>query len=120
MNKNDKTYRRNITSRRWLALRRKKLTAHPLCEVCECEGLVVAASEVHHKRPVESAASQRDQKLLMYDYDNLMSVCHKCHVALHVELGSHTKETVKARQQGEARHAIARLYGDEREPGEVF
>ena len=110
MNKNDKTYRRNITSRRWLALRRKKLTAHPLCEVCECEGLVVAASEVHHKRPVESAASQRDQELLMYDYDNLMSVCHKCHVELHKTLGKNTKEETIKRNKNEVGYAIIKLY----------
>ena len=39
----DKDYIRLIHDRRWLRLRRQRLTLHPVCEMCEKEGRVTAA-----------------------------------------------------------------------------
>ena len=50
----DKDYIRLIHDRRWLRLRRQRLTLHPVCEMCEKEGRVTAAVEVHHIVPVET------------------------------------------------------------------
>lgn len=39
--------------------------------------------------------------LLMFDFDNLMSICHKCHAEIHKEMFSHTKDKCKASKQTE-------------------
>lgn len=104
------TYRRDISSRRWMKLRWQQLSDHPLCERCERNGLVVSACEVHHIKPVESVPSEVEQRQLMFSLDNLMSVCHACHVALHRELGSHSRAVVSERARTEAEAAIARLF----------
>mgnify|MGYP002524169428 FL=1 len=56
----DETYKRLINTSRWQSLRRAVLTAHPVCERCEAEGLVTPACEVHHRVPVESAVTPRE------------------------------------------------------------
>lgn len=111
MNKG-KQYREHITSPRWRRLRKTKLTQQPLCEVCESKNIYRLATEVHHKTPVESVALSRDQELLMFNIDNLMSVCHECHVALHKSIGKNTKEETKQRKEDEVDAAIAHLFGD--------
>ena len=86
------TYNKLIHTRRWLMLRRRKLTENPLCERCLEEGRYVQATEVHHVMPVEDALSPWGQKLLMYDFHNLQSLCHHCHVAVHTEMGRSGKQ----------------------------
>lgn len=53
----------------WKTLRSQKLREQPCCEMCGAP-----ATEVHHMRPHNG---DRD---LFLDYDNLMSICHSCHV----------------------------------------
>lgn len=83
----DKDYKRMIHTSRWLKLRRDKLSDYPLCERCEQMGKVTAATEVHHVHPVEMGLTRQDKERLMYDYFNLRSLCHDCHVQTHVEMG---------------------------------
>lgn len=106
-----KNYKRDISSRKWIALRKSQLTMHPLCQRCETMEVVTSATEVHHRTPVESTANVQEQRRLMYDAHNLMSVCHSCHVELHRGLGSHTKAEAKRRAEAEAEEAIGRLFG---------
>lgn len=87
-----------INTVRWRKLRRQKLKAQPWCERCEKEGRLAAATEVHHVRPVETASNVTDMARLMYDYGNLQSLCHACHVKTHEELGKGTKEEIRQRQ----------------------
>lgn len=65
---------------RWRRLARAKLQADPLCEdpigKHAESGRVEVATEVHHKVPVA-----KDQSLAL-DWQNLMSVCRKCHEAI--------------------------------------
>lgn len=68
-------------------LRRRKLTENPLCERCLEEGRYTQATEIHHIKPVEDAFSPWEQESLMYDFCNLRSLCHRCHVAVHTEMG---------------------------------
>lgn len=82
----DREYRRMIHTGRWLRLRREVLTRHPLCARCEAEGYVTAATEVHHRVPVESAVNPGERERLMYDPKNLVPLCHRCHVKTHTEL----------------------------------
>lgn len=93
----DKDYRKLIHTMRWLRLRRAKLTAQPLCERCQQEGRLTAATEVHHATPVEDGLTLREKKALMYDYHNLRALCHDCHVKTHVEMGRSGKANAKRR-----------------------
>lgn len=92
-------YVKLIHSKEWRALRFRKLKKQPVCESCEREGRSTMATEVHHLIPVESESTVNRMKSLMFSYNNLMSVCHKCHVAIHKELFSHSKEAIKANNQ---------------------
>lgn len=95
----DKDYNRLIHTTRWLMLRRDKLTVYPLCEVCQAQGRIRPATEVHHVKPVEDAITLREKERLMYDYHNLQALCHECHVQAHRDLGKWNKEQTKRRTQ---------------------
>lgn len=89
-------YIKQINSKEWKNLRKRKLTDKPICEVCEDLGKSTLAEEVHHKIPVESVSAEHQMKRLMFSYNNLLSVCHACHAEIHRQMFSHTKESVKA------------------------
>lgn len=78
---------RLIHTARWLRLRRDKLSESPLCERCSELGRVTAATEVHHVMPVENGLGRMEKEHLMFDYANLMSLCHGCHVKVHTDMG---------------------------------
>lgn len=115
-----KIYRELINTTRWRKLRASKLSAQPLCERCQEAGYVTAASEVHHRRPVEWVKGWQAQSQRMFDMTNLMSLCHQCHVEIHKELRSHNRLTIKEKQAERRAAAIKKLYGDEAPPGGVF
>lgn len=92
-------YIKLINSQRWKELRKRKLQECPICEACESEGRSTLATEVHHRTPVESVASDAQMEALMFSYTNLMSVCHACHAEIHRKLFSHSKEAVKANNE---------------------
>lgn len=110
--KQDKVYRRYISSRRWLRLRREKMTVSPLCEECAKNDRCTAATEVHHRIPVESVKSYTEQQRLMFDFVNLMSVCHECHVKLHVGLKKQTKEETIKRNKDQVERIIEKFFAD--------
>lgn len=68
---------------RWRKLRDAYLMTHPVCEVCERNGKVTPAAEVHHKRPFMEAPEGYERYALAFDVGNLMSVCEQCHHDLH-------------------------------------
>lgn len=88
-------YNRLIQSKRWQELRRKKINSSPVCEDCKDKGIIEPATEVHHIIPVETAASVASMEYLMFDFDNLRSLCHECHKNAHVRLASKKKENVQ-------------------------
>ena len=67
----------------WRALRMAKLRDNPLCEMCEREGIVKPADDVHHIQSFMSVDDQDERIALAYDYDNLMSLCDECHTKVH-------------------------------------
>lgn len=71
-------YIKMINSVRWKQLRAEKLRNNPICEVCETNDLSTLATEVHHKIPVESVPRELGMRQLMFDYNNLQSLCHAC------------------------------------------
>ena len=70
----DKRAAKFYSSARWQKLRDRKLKHDPLCKYCEAKGIVTPASEVDHIVPIEVDWSKR------FDWDNLQSLCHSCHM----------------------------------------
>ena len=91
----DPNYIKLINTMRWRRLRLKKIQAQPLCELCEKNGRITSATEVHHIVPVESVNNISQMETLMFNFENLMPLCHKCHKEIHAEGFSHSKENVK-------------------------
>ena len=50
----------------WPAIRRRYITAHPLCEMCRREGRITPAAEVHHILPLADGGT--------HDPENLMDI----------------------------------------------
>lgn len=63
----------------WRKIRNRYIKAHPLCEICRGRGLVVPATEVHHKIPLSRGGT--------HDDENLMSLCKSCHSRITAEMG---------------------------------
>jgi len=81
--------RRNVySSARWLRLRSIKLVNEPLCEKCLEKGIVEPAIDVHHVTSFVNVEDESQRKFLAYDYENLLSLCKKCHQLIHNK--SHT------------------------------
>ena len=84
----DKRYRPNkwrkfYGSKVWRELREEKLHEQPLCERCLANETITPASEVHHVIPFGLGIDEQQQWELFLDYDNLMSLCSRCHKQLH-------------------------------------
>lgn len=108
----DKDYQRLINTSQWLRLRRDTLTAHPLCQRCQAEGKITAATEVHHVRPVEEAINYAEKRRRMYDLANLRALCHDCHVRIHTEAGRSGREATKKRNAEQVAQVIKNFFGD--------
>lgn len=104
----NKDYQRLLNDRRWKQLRAAYLQLHPLCELCKEKGLVVAAVDVHHRTPVETARSLTEMEQLAYRVDNLQALCIPCHVKVHKEMRSHSREAHRKREQQRLQRWIER------------
>ncbi len=60
---------------KWRKIRARYVKAHPLCEMCLEAGRLVPVAEVHHIKPKSEGGSD--------DVENLMSLCHSCHMKIH-------------------------------------
>lgn len=60
-------------SAKWLRLRKIKLSIDPLCQSCKRNNRITPATQVHHIISLNEDYSYR------LDYDNLESICDKCH-----------------------------------------
>lgn len=67
----------------WRNLRLQKLIDQPLCERCLAGDKITPAVDIHHKVPFGDKYNWRDYA---FDYDNLMSLCERCHHEIHNEL----------------------------------
>ena len=70
-------------SNAWYSLRNEYYAKHPLCECCLSHDRVTAAAHVHHKLIWLSQPTEELRWKALLDENNLMSVCAKCHTALH-------------------------------------
>ena len=66
--------------RSWRRIREQYAAAHPLCEMCLKENKLTPVEEVHHIIPINRGGT--------HSFDNLMSLCHSCHVKLEIEIGN--------------------------------
>ena len=63
-------------SAQWRKVRKLKLQQDPLCEICERQHVVKAATIVHHKQEIKQGGDP-------FAWDNIESVCASCHMRLH-------------------------------------
>lgn len=82
-NMHDSARRKIYNTRRWQRIRSIKFATTPMCEMCERKGLAVPAEDIHHITSFMSSADPATQRFLAFDYDNLMSLCKKCHQHIH-------------------------------------
>lgn len=112
MAKNE-TYNRLIHTTRWLHLRKQVLNDHPLCQMCEAERRVSAATEVHHIVPCETAATEQEMITLMFDPHNVMALCQRCHQQVHMKMGKGGKAERRKRADGRLQNFVKKFFGDE-------
>ncbi len=65
--------------RAWKRIRDRYAQEHPLCEICNENGRLTPADEVHHILPISQGG--------MHDKNNLMALCKSCHNKIHLDLG---------------------------------
>ena len=82
-NARNKKWAKFYNSKQWQTLRKLYITEHPLCENCEKHGLIKEANHVHHKLIFGNLQSYDDKWNALLNYDNLMSLCTKCHKKMH-------------------------------------
>lgn len=72
---------------KWRKERDTFLKEHPLCDDCLAKGKVTPATSIHHlKSPFKNGEINWN---LLYDWDNLVSLCHECHGERHAEEQGH-------------------------------
>ena len=65
--------------RAWKRIRDRYIQEHPLCELCQQEGRLTPAEEVHHKKPLAEGGT--------HARDNLIALCKSCHARIHAQRG---------------------------------
>lgn len=66
-------YKNLYNSKQWQRLRYYQLLKHPLCKFCADLGLITNARIVDHIQP------HKGDESLMFNADNLQSLCKSCH-----------------------------------------
>lgn len=74
--------------RAWKRIRDRHISQFPLCEMCKQKGLVVAAEEVHHIKPLSQGGTHAEE--------NLMSLCKTCHSKITAKDGGRWKPRHKS------------------------
>lgn len=64
-------------------LRKIHLAKYPLCCMCEEQGIIRKATEVHHRIPILRGKDIHEMMALATNPDNLMSLCHEHHEEIH-------------------------------------
>jgi len=66
----------------WKKLRAAKIRNNPLCELCLKKNppVIRQTEEIHHRVFIDI---DNPDPVLIYDYDNLQSLCKECHANIH-------------------------------------
>lgn len=91
--------------------------ASGLCEMCKAEGFITPGVDVHHIRPVEQAKTVQEMERLAYDPNNCQLLCIACHIKVHQDMRTHTKEKVKENKE-RARQRFMEMNDPNYEPPE--
>ena len=117
----DKRYQRLLNDKRWKLLRAAVFRrTNGLCEMCLKEGYITPGVDVHHIRPVEQAKSVEGpdgMRARCYDPNNVMLLCIACHIKVHQDMRTHTKEKV-AENKARARQRFMELNDPNYQPPE--
>lgn len=70
----------------WQLTRKMYIQQHPLCEDCLEHNIITPAEHVHHIIPFMSANTDAERWRLLSSYNNLRSLCIKCHHKVHQKL----------------------------------
>lgn len=70
-------------TKQWKKLRNWYIMQHPCCENCLRHGLVIPATQVHHKKIINSGQTLDEMKSIAYDSEVLQSLCSSCHSKMH-------------------------------------
>lgn len=73
-------FRQRGYTTQWDKVRLIKLRRDPLCERCQKQGRIEPAKLVHHIQSLSKGGA-------LLEMANLMSLCVKCHDAIHMEQG---------------------------------
>lgn len=68
---------------KWVKLRQTKLMNEPLCQRCMEFERITFASQVHHLTPFLQGKDDAEKWALFLDYNQLQSLCAKCHGEIH-------------------------------------
>ncbi len=78
-----KTLMKYYNNKKWKALRDEHIRLHPLCQICEMEGQIRPAQEVHHVRPFVTGNNAEERDVLAFCPEELLALCkyhhHECH-----------------------------------------
>lgn len=76
--------RRSIyDTKKWRDLRKAKLMQNPLCEKCFENGIITPAEDIHHIVSFVDITDNLRRLEIAYDFNNLQSLCKKCHQKIH-------------------------------------
>ena len=70
----------------WLEVRKDHLIHNPICECCLKHDRVSAGEHVHHIIPWDSGRTEEIKVKLLTDPNNLITLCKKCHYAIHEKI----------------------------------
>ena len=91
--------------------------ANGLCELCKAEGIITPGVDVHHIHPVETAKTVQEMERLAYNPANCQLLCIPCHIKVHQDMRTHTKEKV-AENKARARQRFMELNDPNYQPPE--
>ena len=99
----DPRYQRLLNDKQWKLLRAEVFRrAGGLCELCKAEGFITAGVDVHHIRPVEQAKTVEGpdgMRARCYNPANCQLLCVPCHIKVHQDMRTHTKEKGKENKE---------------------
>ena len=100
-------------------LRARTLRKHPLCQMCEKDGIIRSSVDVHHLKPVEGVGRYyqpgeelpEEVKAAMrercFDEKNVIALCVPCHIEIHRQMKSHVGQQAKTMPKVVTEGAVA-------------
>ena len=86
-------YSKYYGSKQWHDLRNRYYSIHPICEVCERQGLIRPADHIHHKKRFLSGINETAKWRLLLNPTNLLAVCERHHKYAHEYMNKYNTDT---------------------------